>query len=132
MEALKRFFENDQFAKRADVRLTAVSPGCATAEMRLQPYHWNGIDNVQGGAIFTLADFAFAAAANSHGTIAVAVNVSITFMKAAKDGTLRAEARELSKNHRLGSYIVEVKDDSGDLVAVFQGLAYRKQDKLPA
>jgi acyl-CoA thioesterase len=131
MEALKRFFEGDQFAKRADVKLTAVAPGSATAEMTLQPYHWNGLNSVQGGAIFTLADFAFAAAANSYGTVAVAVNVSITFMKAAKEGTLRAEARELSKNHRLGSYLVEVKDQAGDLVAVFQGLAYRKQDKIP-
>jgi acyl-CoA thioesterase len=131
MEALKQFFDNDQFAKRADVRLVAVSPGCAMAEMKLQPHHWNGINNVQGGAIFTLADFAFAAAANSHGTVAVAVNVSITFMKAAKEGTLRAEAKELSKNFRLGSYLVEVKDDAGDLIAVFQGLAYRKQDKIP-
>jgi acyl-CoA thioesterase len=52
-------------------------------------------------------------------------------MKAAKSGTLRAEAKELSKNPRLGSYLVEVKDDAGDLVAVFQGLAYRKADKIP-
>ncbi len=131
MDTLKRFFENDQFARRADVKLLSVSPGCATAEMRLQPHHWNSINYAQGGAIFTLADLAFAAAANSHGTIAVAVNVSITFMKAAKEGTLRAEARELSKNHRLGTYLIEVKDDAGDLVAVFQGLAYRKQDKIP-
>jgi len=131
MQALQRFFENDQFAKRADVKLTCVTPGSATAEMRLHPYHWNGMNNVQGGAIFTLADFAFAAAANSHGTVAVAVNVSITFMKAAKSGLLRAEAKELSKNHRLGSYVVEVKDDAGDLVAVFQGLAYRKAEKIP-
>jgi acyl-CoA thioesterase len=131
MEALKRFFDNDQFAKRADIRLVAVSPGTAVAEMKLQPYHWNGINNVQGGAIFTLADFTFAAAANSYGTVAVAVNVSITFMKAAKEGTLRAEARELSKNHRLGSYLIEVKDDAGELIAVFQGLAYRKAEKIP-
>ncbi len=86
---------------------------------------------VQGGAIFTLADFSFAAAANSHGTVAVAINVSITFMKAATAGTLWAEAREISKNFKVGAYSVEIKDDHGDLVAQFQGLAYRKQDKLP-
>ncbi len=131
MKALQKFFDNDQFAQRANVKLLSVSPGKALAEMVLQPYHWNGIQYVQGGAIFTLADFAFAAAANSHGTVAVAVNVSITFMKAAKEGTLRAEAKELSKNFRLGSYSVEVRDDTGDLVAVFQGLAYRKTDKIP-
>jgi acyl-CoA thioesterase len=52
-------------------------------------------------------------------------------MKAATTGTLWAEARELSKNFKVGSYTVEVKDDAGDLVALFQGLAYRKKDKLP-
>jgi acyl-CoA thioesterase len=61
----------------------------------------------------------------------VAVNVSITFMKAARTGTLWAEARELSKNFKLGSYTVEVKDDEGDLIALFQGLVYRKSEKIP-
>jgi acyl-CoA thioesterase len=91
----------------------------------------NGLGTVHGGAIFTLADFAFAAACNSHGTVAVALNVSITFMKAATTGTLWADAREVSKNFKVGSYAVEVKDDQGELVAQFQGLAYRKKDKLP-
>ena len=131
MDAVRQFFAADQFAKGNQIELLTVSPGHATAQMALQPRHWNGMGNVQGGAIFTLADFTFAAASNSHGTVAVAVSASITFMKAAKAGVLRAEARELSKNHRLGSYTVEVKDDTGDLVAVFQGLAYRKPDSIP-
>jgi acyl-CoA thioesterase len=57
--------------------------------------------------------------------------VSITFMKAGTNGTLWAEAREISRNLKLGSYTVEVKDDQGELVALFQGLAYRKSEKLP-
>jgi acyl-CoA thioesterase len=52
-------------------------------------------------------------------------------MKAATTGTLWADAREVSKNFKVGSYAVEVKDDQGELVAQFQGLAYRKKDKLP-
>ena len=131
MESLKRFFKNDQFAERANIELLSVSPGQARAKMTLHPYHLNGYGTVQGGAIFTLADFAFAAASNSHGSIAVAVNVSITFMKAGTAGTLWAEAREVSKNFKLGSYTVEVKDDQGELVALFQGLAYRKSEKIP-
>ena len=131
MESLKRFVKNDQFAERANIELLSVSPGQARAKMTLHPYHLNGYGTVQGGAIFTLADFAFAAASNSHGNIAVAVNVSITFMKAGTAGTLWAEAREVSKNFKLGSYTVEVKDDQGELVALFQGLAYRKSEKIP-
>jgi acyl-CoA thioesterase len=127
---LQRFFTNDKFAERANIELLSVSPGHARAKMTLHPHHLNGYGTVQGGAIFTLADFAFAAASNSHGTVAVAINVSITFMKAGKTGALWAEAKELSRNVKLGSYTVEVKDDQGELVALFQGLAYRKSEKI--
>ncbi len=129
-EDLKCWFKNDQFADRANVELLALSPGQARAKMTLQPHHWNSVGTVMGGAIFTLADFAFAAASNSHGTVAVAINANITFLKAARTGTLWAEAREISKNFKLGSYTVEVKDDQSDLVALFQGMVYRKQDKI--
>lgn len=131
MEKLKRWFKNDRFAQRSNCELVSVAKGDARAKMTLHPHHWNGVGVVMGGAIFTLADFAFAAAANSHGTVALAVNVSITFMKSAKTGTLWAHAREISKNAKLGSYTVEVKDDRGDLVALFQGMVYRKKDPIP-
>ena len=123
MDNVKRFFKKDKFAERTNIELLSVSPGQARAKMTLHPHHLNGYGTVQGGAIFTLADFAFAAASNSHGNVAVAINVSITFMKAGTTGTLWAEAKEVSKNIKLGSYTVEVKDDQGELVAVFQGLA---------
>ncbi len=126
-------FEKDLFAKHVGVELLDVAPGRATARLRLEPRHLNGVSIVQGGAIFTLADLAFAAAANSHGPVAVAVNVSITFLKAARSGTLLAEAREVGLNPKLGTYTVEVKDDAGAVVALFQGLAYRKtESKKPA
>jgi len=131
IENIQRCLKNDRFAERTNIELLTVTPGRATAKMVLHPYHQNGLGTVQGGAIFTLADFCFAAACNSYGTVAVALNVSITFMKAATTGTLWAEAREVSKNFKVGAYAVEVKDDQGDLVAQFQGLAYRKKDKLP-
>ncbi|MGD0411809.1 MAG: PaaI family thioesterase [Verrucomicrobiota bacterium] len=130
MEKVKQRLQNDKFAGRCNIELLSISPGRASARMTLQPHHLNGIGTVQGGAIFTLADFAFAAAANSHGTVSVAVNASITFMKAAQTGTLWAEARELAKNFKIGTYSVEIKDDQGDLVAQFQGLAYRKKDQV--
>ena len=130
IERLKRWFKNDQFAARSNIELLSVSAGQARAKMTLHPHHWNGVGTVMGGAIFTLADFAFAAAANSHGNVSVAINANITFMKAARTGTLWAEAREISKNFKLGSYTVEVKDDQGDLVALFQGMAYRKTESV--
>jgi acyl-CoA thioesterase len=87
---------------------------------------------VQGGAIFTLADYAFAVASNSHGTVAVGINVSITYMKSAASGTLTAEAREVALNPKLASYTVDVMDDGRHLIAIFQGLVYRKQQAIAA
>jgi acyl-CoA thioesterase len=132
MEMLKQYMAGDLFAERCNIELLSVGPGQARAKMTLHPHHLNGYGTVQGGAIFTLADYAFAAASNSHGTVAVAINVSISFLKAATTGTLWAEAREISRNFKLGSYTVEVKDDAGDLVALFQGMVYRKKDPIAA
>jgi acyl-CoA thioesterase len=129
MENIKQILEKDRFAAHCGIELLSISPGQARARKALRADHLNGLGSVQGGAIFTLADFAFAAASNSHGPVAVAINVSISFMKAAQTGTLWAEAREVSRTFKLGSYTVEVKDDAGDLVALFQGLAYRKSEK---
>ena len=131
MDRIRAFFAGDQFAAANGIELVEISPGRAKARMTLQPRHWNGLGIVHGGAVFTLADFAFALASNSHGTIAVAAQASITIMKATRTGTLWAEAREISKNHRLGTYTIEVRDDAGELVALFQGLAYRKSDPIP-
>ncbi len=132
MNHIKQFFTQDHFAQHCGIELLSVAPGHAVAQMPIRPHHLNAVGVVQGGAIFTLADLAFAAASNSHGRVAVSINVSITYMKATSSGTLRAEARELSANPKLGSYTVDVTDDHGELIAVFQGLTFRKDKALPA
>ncbi len=130
MEHIKKLFKNDKFAAYNGIELLEVSEGTAKSKMEINENHLNGIGIVQGGAIFTLADFTFGAAANSYGTVTVAINVNISFMKASKSGTLFAEAREISKNPKLGTYTIDVTDDEGELIAIFQGMAYRKRDKI--
>lgn len=130
MVNVKNFFRRDRFAAHSGMRLVSASPGRARARMRVGPGHLNGVGVVQGGAIFTLADLAFAAASNSHGTVAVAIQVGIQFLKAVDRGTLIAEAREVSLSPRLSSCEVRVTDGAGDLVAQFTGLAYRKKETL--
>lgn len=131
MDHIKKFFTQDHFANLCGIELLSVAPGRAVAQMPIRPDHLNAVGIVQGGAIFTLADLVFAAASNSHGKTAVSINVSITYMRATSSGVLRAEARELSANSKLGSYTVDVTDDHGELVAVFQGLVFRKDQPLP-
>ena len=128
---LKEFFKRDQFAAHCGIELLEVSPGGAKARMNVAEQHLNGLRTVHGGAIFTLADFAFAAACNSHGTVSVALNVSISFVKAAFPGMiLYADAKEVSRSPKIGTYDIRVTSEKGELIATFQGLAYRKKEKL--
>jgi acyl-CoA thioesterase len=130
MDTIKEFFRNDRYAALSGIELLEVAPGRARARMMIEDHHLNAVNLVQGGAIFTLADLVFAAASNSHGTVAVAINASIWFVKAAREGTLFAEAREVSVNPKLATYAIDVTDDAGELVARFEGMVYRKKDKI--
>jgi acyl-CoA thioesterase len=130
MEAVRKSMTNDHFAAEAGIRLLEVKEGYAKASMEVTQRHLNGVRTAQGGAIFTLADLAFAAAVNSHGTVAVAINVSISFVKAVTGGIIFAEAREIAVNPKLASCTVHVTEPDGTLVAVFQGMAYRKKERL--
>ena len=127
MTTYKELFQTDQYAKLSGIEVVSVTAGQAVARMPVQPCHLNALGVVQGGAMFTLADLAFGAACNSRGAVTLAINASITFMKAVQTGTLTATARELSCNPKLGTYTVDITDEQGNLVAVFQGLAYRKK-----
>ena len=127
MTTYKELFQTDQYAKLSGIEIVSVTAGHAVARMPVQPCHLNALGVVQGGAMFTLADLAFGAACNSRGVVTLAINASITFMKAVTTGTLTATARELDSNSKLGTYTVDITDEQGNLVAVFQGLAYRKK-----
>ena len=82
------------------------------------------------GRYYTLADLVFAVASNSHGNVAVAINGSIAYLKAVTEGTLFAEAKEVSINPKLATYKVSVTDERDNTIAIFQGMVYRKKDKI--
>ena len=120
------FLSNDAWAQEAGIELREVSAGRAKVRMRIAGWHKNSHGTVHGGAIFTLADSAFALASNSHGIPAAAINAHISYVKAATAGTLYAEAGEFSLNPKIATYTVTVTDDSGEKIAIFQGMVYRK------
>lgn len=131
MKAMKEFFsEHDLFAKHSGIELLELGEGRAVTKMELKPYHYNAAGTAHGGAIFTLADFAFAAASNSYGNIAMGISTSMNFVKAAKTGTLYATATEQSRNSKLASYTVMITDDEDATIAIFQGMVYRKGDRI--
>ncbi len=130
-ERLKRFFNaRDRLCKYLGIQVTEIGHGTAVTAMTVAEHHLNGADIVQGGAIFTLADLAFGAASNSHGTLSLGVNASISFTRPGLGGVLTAHARETAAAGPLSTYVVEVKDESGETIATFQGTAYRKRDHL--
>lgn len=130
MDTVRRYFQRDIFALKCGIEIVDVSPGRAKVQMVVTPNHMNGVGIVHGGAIFTLADFAFAVASNSHGRLSVGINSSINFVKAADSGILTAEAWEESRNEKIACYSAKVTNEAGDTIATFQGLVYRKKQML--
>jgi len=131
MDRIRDFFiEQDKFARHVGIELLEVATGKASAKLEVKPCHLNGAKTVHGGAIFTLADFVFAVAVNSHGNLAVGINTSTSFIQAATGGTLYASAEEIALNPKLANYQVRVTDQDDRLIAQFQGTAYRKKERL--
>jgi acyl-CoA thioesterase len=130
MDDLKRFVDKDNFAKHLGIEMLEYSKGRAKARMEIKSHHLNSAGMLHGGAIFSLADAVFSVASNSHGTLAVAINVSISFFKAMKNGVLIAEGREVFFNPKLATYLIDVKDEAGNAIALFQGTVYRKKETL--
>lgn len=125
---LKEILSRDRFAQLAGARITVIRPGYAMAEMPVTPVLLNSAGIVQGGALFTLADIAFAAAVNSHGVLTVSTYSSIAFFKSTTKGVLRAEAKEIFDHRRLPYAEVRITDDEGALVALFTSAGYRKSE----
>lgn len=131
MTDLATFLAGDRFATRNGIVLLEVAEGRARARLDVEPGHLNAAGVVQGGAVFTLADLAFAAASNSRGKVALAIEAHVTFLRPTRSGTLLAEAREEGGSRRLSTCAVRVTDGEGRLVALFTGTAFRTDDPAP-
>ena len=118
LEEVQRVFRNDRFATDAcGCRVVEASRGHAVCEFDITPGHRNETGGVMGGAIFTVADLAFAVASNVGEPVTVSVSSSIEFMSAAKGEKLIATA-DVDKNGRtLGFYNCLVTDELGTPVA---------------
>jgi acyl-CoA thioesterase len=123
--AMDLLVKQDRLAQHMGMEIVELEEGRAKVKMEAKAEHCNGLGIVHGGAIFSLADFAFAAACNSHGVPTVAIHASISYVKAASPGMLYAEAKE-AVDAKIGTTDVRVTDGEGKLIALFQGMSYRK------
>lgn len=121
------FLKKDRFAVNAGIELLEVAEGRAIARMKVTKVHLNAGGVCQGGALFTLADLACAAVANSHGGLTFSITANITFIRSAQEGeTVYAEATEVVNHPRVPYIRVELKNEEGDLLAAFTSSGYRK------
>lgn len=120
--------DNDRFAANAGMAVTEIKDGYAVAEMTVDERHLNAGGICQGGAIFTLADLAFAAAVNSLGNLAFAINSTIYYHTAARLGMhLTATARVIGRQPKLPAIEVIVTAQDGTHIATFSAQGYNKR-----
>jgi len=131
-EAIFRQVEKEPFAQKFGLKLIDLDEGFSRVEMTFTPDMENIFGRAHGGALFALIDEAFETASNSHGTMAVALNLNITYLSSPLPGSkLTAEAREFSRTRRTANYDIKVFDDWGHLMVSCQALVYRKENPLP-
>ena len=132
-EAIYRAVEKEPFAQALNMELVELELGYSAVEMTYDPEAMNNIyDRAHGGAIFALIDEAFETVGQTEGTVAVALNVNVTYVSSPEPGArLRAEAREVSRTTKTASYDVKVTDQDKKIIATSQALAYRTGKPIP-
>jgi acyl-CoA thioesterase len=130
ISSAQKILKGDQYATLTGVEVLEAGKGYCKARLIITKKHLNAAGVVQGGAIFTLADLAFAIASNSHGPLALAINVNISFLAGKSEGVLYAAATEVAQPKRLGAYDVLVTDEEHEIIARFNGMVYRKKQQL--
>lgn len=131
--AIHEAVKKEPFIRALNIELVELAAGHSTVEMTYDPRRMDNIyHRAHGGALFALIDEAFETAGQTDGTIAVALNVNVTYVATPRPGArLRAEARQISQTPKTASYDIKVTDDNGSLIAACQALAYRTGKPIP-
>jgi len=132
-DAIEKAVKREALAKTFNIELVELDTGFSIVEMNYDPDMMSNIyDRAHGGAIFALIDEAFETVGQTHGTIAVALNVNVTYI-ASPDAPvkLRAEAREVSRTKKTANYDIKVVDENMKLIATCQALAFRTGKPIP-
>jgi acyl-CoA thioesterase len=132
-DAIFHAIEREPFAKAMQIRLVELELGFSIVEMIYNPTHMNNIyERAHGGALFALIDEAFATASQTEGTIAVALNVNVTYVSSPRAGVrLRAEANRVSQTKKTASYDIRLTDEKDNVIAICSALAYRTGKPIP-
>jgi acyl-CoA thioesterase len=131
-EAIFRQVGKEPFAQKFELKLIDLDEGYSKVEMNFTQDMENIFGMAHGGTLFAIIDEAFETASNSHGTVAVALNMNITYVSSPPRGCrLIAEAKEFSLTNKTASYDIKVFDEQKKLIASCQALVYRTGKPLP-
>ena len=132
-KAIVRAVKNEPFALALKMELTELERGHSVVQMVYDPEKMNNIyARAHGGALYALIDEAFETAGQTEGTVAVALNVNVTYVSSPRPGLqLRAEANRVSQTKKTASYDIKITDQNGDLIALCQALAFDTGKPIP-
>ena len=132
-EAIEQAVLREPFAQRFAIQLLELEDGRSVVQMTYDPERADNIyQRAHGGAVYGLIDEAFETAAQTDGTIAVAMNVNVSYVASPqKYARLTAEAIRISQTKKTAGYDIRVKDENGNLIACCHALAYRTGKPIP-
>ena len=130
-EVMLRMLKDDRFTAWLGLQVDEIRLGYCRLHYKVREDMLNGFLNIHGGVLFAASDSAFAFACNSHGRMAVAMDVNISFTRPVSlDEILTVEARELYLGNKTGIYDIRTTNERNELVAFFKGTAYRTSKKI--
>src|ERR1051325_4081293 len=130
-DVVNHMMKNDYFSQWMGVEVLVVKEGYSRIRMTIRKEMVNGFGIIHGGLPFSLADSAFAFACNNRNNLSVALDVTITFMKAVNIGdVLTAEAKEIHNGKSTGVYLIAVTNQKNEQVAFFKGTCFRTSKPL--
>lgn len=125
LKELTELNNSSSYAHLLGITIEIPEPGRCIASMKVNEHILNFMGKPHGAAIFSLADQAFAAAYNSLGRPAVALQMSINFISSPVLGeTIVAEAEQKHSGKSTSVYQADVKDQRGNLIATCSAMAY--------
>lgn len=132
-DAILQAVQREPFAQMFSMELLELEDGHSVVQMIYDPERADNIyQRAHGGAVYGLIDEAFETAAQTDGTIAVAMNVNVSYVASPEKNTrLTAEARRISQTKKTAGYDITVRDEDGNLIAYCHALAYRTGKPIP-
>ena len=123
---VNKMFDQDAFSQWLGIEIIDVSEGFCQLKMTVRKEMLNGFQIAHGGIAYSLADSALAFASNSHGRKSLSVETSISHTVSVKEGdSLIAVSNEISLSPKIGIYLISIKNQNEQEVALFKGAVYR-------